>query len=102
VTPTGGPEPAPHRERLDRFLVFSRLVKTRTLAQHLIEEGHVRLNGKRTESADRKVGAGDVLTIMLGERLVVWRILDPGTRRGPASGARTLYEDLSPVPPPPH
>lgn len=93
--------PTPHRERLDRFLVFARLVKTRSLAQHLVEGGHVRINGTRTESPDRKVAAGDVLTIMHGERLVVWRIIDPGTRRGPASEARTLYEDLTPPQPRP-
>jgi ribosome-associated heat shock protein Hsp15 len=30
------------------------------------------------------------------EQLRVWRIRDPGTRRGPAPEAATLYEDLSP------
>ncbi|NGP16316.1 RNA-binding S4 domain-containing protein [Devosia aurantiaca] len=89
---------APHKERLDRFLHFSRAVKSRTLAQKLIESGAVRVNSERTERTDLKVGAGDVLTMTLHGRLVVWRILDAGSRRGPASEAQGLYEDISPPP----
>ncbi|MFC0009021.1 RNA-binding S4 domain-containing protein [Devosia nitrariae] len=87
------------RERLDRFLFFARAVKSRTLAQKLIETGAVRVNSERTTSSDRKVGAGDVLTMQLRGRILVWRILDPGTRRGPASEAQTLYQDISPPAP---
>lgn len=96
-----GPDPAPIRkERLDRFLFFSRAVKSRTLAQKIIESGAVRVNSDRTDRTDLKVGAGDVLTMSLHGRVVVWRILDCGTRRGPASEAAGLYEDLSPPAPP--
>jgi ribosome-associated heat shock protein Hsp15 len=84
------------KERLDRFLFFSRALKSRTLAQKLIETGAVRVNSERTDRSDQKVGAGDVLTMSLHGRIVVWRIMDPGTRRGPASEAQGLYEDLSP------
>lgn len=87
------------RERLDRFLFFARAVKSRTLAQKLIEAGAVRVNSERTTSSDRKVGAGDVLTMQLHGRILVWRILDPGTRRGPANEAQSLYEDMSPPTP---
>jgi len=88
------------KERLDRFLFFSRAVKSRTLAQKIIESGAIRVNSERTERTDHKVGAGDVLTMSLHGRIVVWRILDAGTRRGPASEAQGLYEDLSPQPVP--
>lgn len=86
------------RQRLDRWLFFSRAVKSRTLAQKLIESGAVRVNSERTIDTDRKVGAGDVLTMMLHNQLRVWRVLDAGARRGPASEAATLYEDISPAP----
>lgn len=96
-----GTEQMPLRkERLDRFLFFSRAVKSRTLAQKIIESGAIRVNSERTERTDFKVGAGDVLTMSLHNRIVVWRILDCGTRRGPASEAQTLYEDISPPPVP--
>jgi len=90
--------PVPARQRLDRWLFFSRAVKSRTLAQKLIETGAVRVNSARTLATDHKVGPGDVLTMTLGQRLLVWRILDPGARRGPAPEAAQLYEDLSPPP----
>ena len=84
------------KERLDKFLFFSRALKSRTLAQKVIETGAIRVNSERTDRSDLKVGAGDVLTMSLHGRIVVWRILDCGSRRGPATEAQGLYEDLSP------
>ncbi|KKB78369.1 hypothetical protein VW35_12115 [Devosia soli] len=98
---TGPGEPL-HKERLDRFLFFSRAVKSRTLAQKIIESGAIRVNSEKTDRSDHKIGAGDVLTMSLHGRVLVWRILDPGTRRGPASEAQGLYEDMSPPAPPRH
>jgi ribosome-associated heat shock protein Hsp15 len=88
------------KQRLDKWLFFSRAVKSRTLAQKLIEAGSVRVNSERTDRSDHKVGPGDVLTMTVHTRLLVWRILDPGTHRGPAPEAALLYEDLSPPPVP--
>ena len=88
------------KQRLDKWLFFSRAVKSRTLAQKLIESGVVRVNSERTDRTDLKVGPGDVLTMTVHTRLLVWRILDAGSRRGPATEAALLYEDLSPPPVP--
>ena len=93
----GTAEPV-RKERLDKFLFFSRALKSRTLAQKVIETGAIRVNSERTDRSDHKVGAGDVLTMNLHGRVVVWRILDCGTRRGPAAEAQGLYQDLSPPP----
>ncbi|MDR3474814.1 MAG: RNA-binding S4 domain-containing protein [Devosia sp.] len=90
------------KQRLDKWLFFSRVIKSRTLAQKLIESGAVRVNSERTLGSDHKVGAGDVLTMTVNHRLIVWRIVDAGMRRGPASEAARLYEDLSPPPLPRH
>jgi ribosome-associated heat shock protein Hsp15 len=86
------------KQRLDKWLFFSRAVKSRTLAQKLIETGVVRVNSERTMRTDHQVGEGDVLTMTVHTRLLVWKILDAGERRGPASEAAGLYEDLSPPP----
>ena len=94
---TGTTEPV-RKERLDKFLFYSRALKSRTLAQKIIETGAIRVNSERTDRSDHKVGAGDVLTMALHGRIVIWRILDPGQRRGPASEAQGLYEDISPPP----
>jgi ribosome-associated heat shock protein Hsp15 len=88
-------EPAA-RQRLDKWLFFSRAAKSRTLAQKLIEAGFIRVNKSRTVDVDHPVGPGDVLTMTLGKRLLVWRIRSTATRRGPAPEAATLYEDLTP------
>ncbi|RUT29424.1 RNA-binding S4 domain-containing protein [Arsenicitalea aurantiaca] len=96
--PAERPAAASGRQRLDKWLFFARAVKSRTLAQKLVASGAVRVNSERTEASDHRVGAGDVLTITLERRILVWRILDPGSRRGPATEAMTLYEDISPPP----
>jgi ribosome-associated heat shock protein Hsp15 len=88
------------KQRLDKWLFFARAVKSRTLAQKLIETGVVRVNSERTLHTDHQVGEGDVLTMTVHARLLVWKILDPGTRRGPPTEAQGLYEDLSPPPVP--
>jgi ribosome-associated heat shock protein Hsp15 len=83
------------RQRIDRWLFFARVVKSRTLAAKLVEAGRVRLNREKIDQPSRQVAPGDVLTITLDRTIHVYRILSPGTRRGPAPEARMLYEDLS-------
>lgn len=87
------------RQRVDKWLWFARLAKTRTAAQQLAVSGRVRLNGDKISVASRTLKPGDVLTVALSTRVVVAQVLAPGTRRGPATEARALYEDLSPPPP---
>lgn len=88
--------PPIERIRIDKWLWHARTVKTRSLAQKLILDGNVRLNGDRVAQTAAKVKPEDVLTIVLGQQIKVLRIIQLGVRRGPASEAVTLYEDLSP------
>lgn len=81
--------------RIDRFLYFIRLVKSRTLAQSVIETGYVRLDGKRVEKSSEDVQAGSVIALPLHDRVRVLRVLALPTRRGPAAEARTCYEELN-------
>ena len=85
------------RQRIDRWLFFARAVKSRSLAVKLVQAGHVRLNRSKIDQPAHAVKPGDVLTIRLDRRSLVWRVLAPGTRRGPAEEARMLYEDLTPL-----
>jgi len=84
------------RQRLDKWLWYARIVKSRTLAQKLVQSGAVRVDSERVTAADFRVWPGMVLTLTVNRRLLVLEIRDPGTRRGPAAEARTLYQDLSP------
>ncbi|TNF58736.1 MAG: RNA-binding S4 domain-containing protein [Rhodobacteraceae bacterium] len=84
------------RQRLDKWLWQARFCKTRALAARLIGDGHVRVNGLRTDKPARAVGEGDVLTFPQGHVIRVVRILALATRRGPAPEAQTLYQDMTP------
>ncbi len=91
-------EAATERQRIDKWLFFARVVKSRSLAAKLAQAGRVRVNRNKIEQAAYPVKPGDVLTITLERRILVYRVLAPGMRRGPAEEARLLYEDISPVP----
>ena len=88
------------RQRIDKWLFFSRAVKSRSLAAKLVVSGRVRINRDKAAQASDLVKPGDVLTITLDRRIFVWKVLGAGVRRGPAEEARTLYEDMSPPPTP--
>ena len=84
------------RQRLDKFLWHARVVKARTSAAELVERGHVRINGVREIAPGHAVKAGDVLTIALDRNVRVIKVIGFSERRGDASSARVLYEDLRP------
>ena len=83
-------------QRIDKWLFFARVVKSRSLAQKLALSGAVRVNREKIGHAARIVRPGDVLTISVHERVRVLKVLDAGLRRGPASEAARLFEDLTP------
>lgn len=80
--------------RIDRFLFFVRLLKSRSLAQALIDTGHVRLDGKRVEKSSEVVRIGSIIAFPLGDRVRVLKVLSLPTRRGPAPEALACYEEL--------
>jgi len=82
------------RQRLDKFLWHARVVKARSSAAELVERGHVRINGVRETAPGHAVKAGDVLTIALDRSVRVLKVVGFSERRGDASAARALYEDL--------
>jgi ribosome-associated heat shock protein Hsp15 len=82
--------------RIDRFLFFIRLVKSRSLAQALIDQGYVRIDGKRVEKSSEEVRVGSTVALPLHGRVRVLRVLGLPERRGPASEARACYEEIAP------
>ncbi len=84
-------------QRLDKWLWYARVAKTRTLAATLVQQGKVRVNRIRTDKPGTTVKVEDVITIAVHGRVRVLKVLQPGRRRGPAVEARQLFEDLSPV-----
>ncbi len=82
--------------RADKWLWYARFFKTRTLASKLCASGQLRLSGSLVAKAHQKVKPGDVLTFPQGHHIRVVKVLALGSRRGPASEAQGLYEDLKP------
>jgi ribosome-associated heat shock protein Hsp15 len=80
--------------RIDRYLHCIRLVKSRTLAQAVIEAGHVRVDGKRVERPSEEVRAGSVVALPLRDRVRILRVVALPQRRGPASEARACYDEV--------
>ena len=84
--------------RLDRYLFFTRLLKSRTQAQALIEEGRVRVGGHRATKASVTVTIGQVIALPLRGQVKVLRVTALPSRRGPAGEARNCYEELGESP----
>ena len=81
-------------QRLDKFLFFARFCKSRAVAGEIVALGAVRINRQVTEKPHARLRPGDVLTLALSRGVVVARVLALAPRRGPASEARLLYEEI--------
>jgi len=82
--------------RIDKWLWQARFFKSRTTASKLCAGGRVRVNSEVIAKAHHPLRVGDILTFPQARTIRVVRVQAMGERRGPASEARTLYEDLTP------
>ncbi len=80
--------------RIDKLLWFLRLAKTRSAAQSLVGQGHIRLNSRRVERSAQAVGVGDVLVIPRPGGVSIIEVTALPGRRGPASEAQSCYRTL--------
>ncbi len=80
--------------RLDSFLWFARLSKSRTLAQKFILDGHARVEGVRVTNKHALVKPGQLLTLTMKDQFRVIRIEMLPTRRGSASEAQMCFSEI--------
>jgi ribosome-associated heat shock protein Hsp15 len=82
--------------RLDKWLWFARLVRTRSLATRLCAAGCVAVGNHEAVKPHHPVRVGDAITVDLfhQRRRLVIRAL--GERRGPAAAARLLFDEPTP------
>jgi ribosome-associated heat shock protein Hsp15 len=80
--------------RLDRFLWFARLAKTRDVAQALACDGRLRIDGRAIDRAHAPVRVGNILTFFHAGRVRVLRVEELPQRRGPAPEAQSCYQEL--------
>ena len=85
--------------RADKWLWHARFFKSRSLATQLCQAGKLRVSGLGVVKPHHKVKAGDVLTFPQARHIRVVKIVALSQRRGPASEAQGLYEDLKPPAP---
>ena len=88
------PDPQDDTIRLDKWLWFTRFFKSRSIAGQVCKAGKVRVSGTKVTKPSHGVRVGDVLTFPAGNQLHVVRVLALGERRGPATEARTLFEQM--------
>ncbi len=81
--------------RIDKWLWYARLVKTRSLAGKLIEAGAVTLRGLPVAKSGEMVRVGDVVALRHGHRRRSVTVSALGERRGPAPEARQLYAEIA-------
>ena len=93
MRPSKPPAPPEERQRLDKWLWFARIVKTREAASALVETGHVRLNRNKVTKPAHDVKPGDVLTVVLHARVRVLHVVAIASRRGQAGEALNLYRE---------
>jgi ribosome-associated heat shock protein Hsp15 len=84
------------RQRIDKWLFFTRMVKSRSLAQGLLNSGHVKVNGTSIRQPSFQVKTGDRVELALERRDIILVVKSGGERRGPYEEARLLYDDLTP------
>jgi ribosome-associated heat shock protein Hsp15 len=84
------------RQRLDKWLFFARMAKSRSLAQSYIQSGKVKVNGVSIRQPSYLVKAGDRLDIGFERMDKVLVVKSGGERSGPYEEAKLLYDDLTP------
>ena len=80
--------------RIDKLLWFLRLAASRSFARQWLEEGHIRVNGRRIDKPSTTIRCGDVLTLPLRSRVVIVEIVALPQRRGPSAEAQACYRML--------
>ena len=81
--------------RLDTWLWYARFYKSRSLSAKAILSGKLRVNSSKIIKPASKVKINDVLTINHINMVRIIQVQSLGSRRGPASEAQKLYNDLA-------
>lgn len=79
--------------RIDKFLKVSRIIKRRTVAKEIADQGRIEINQKVVKSSS-DVRVGDEITIHFGNKTLVVKVnnIFETTKK---EGAKEMYEILS-------
>ena len=83
--------------RLDIYLYFIRIFKSRSIATKFVLTNRLRISGQVTQKPHKMISIGDVLTMTINDNIKVLKVLDIPNRRGPYSESLNFYEDITPI-----
>ena len=83
--------------RLDLYLFYIRIFKSRNLATKFIISNRLRISGQVTQKPHKLISIGDVLSLPIKDYVKILKVVDIPKRRGPFSEALNYYEDITPL-----
>ena len=83
--------------RLDLYLFYIRLFKSRNLATKFISANRIRVSGQVTQKPHKLVSIDNVLTLPINDKVKIIKITDIPYRRGSFLESVLYYEDLTPI-----
>ena len=83
--------------RLDIYLYYIRIFKSRSLSTKFILTNRLRVSGQVTQKPHKMISVGDVLTMTINDNIKILKVLDIPSRRGPYSESLNFYEDITPI-----
>ena len=83
--------------RLDLYLFYIRIFKSRNLATKFIISNRLRISGQVTQKPHKLISIGDVLSLPIQDYVKIFKVVDIPKRRGPFSEALNYYEDITPL-----
>ena len=83
--------------RLDLYLFYIRIFKSRNLATKFIISNRLRISGQVTQKPHKLISIGDVLSLPFQDYVKILKVVDIPKRRGPFSEALNYYEDITPL-----
>ena len=83
--------------RLDLYLFYIRIFKSRNLATKFIISNRLRISGQVTQKPHKLISIGDVLLLPIQDYVKILKVVDIPKRRGPFSEALNYYEDITPL-----
>ena len=83
--------------RLDLYLFYIRIFKSRSLSTKYILSNRLRISGQVTKKPHKLISIGDVLTLSINDQVKILEVLDIPKRRGPFVETLFFYKDLTPL-----
>ena len=83
--------------RLDIYLYYIRIFKSRSIATKFVSTNRLRISGKVTQKPHKMISISDVLTMTINDNVKIFKVLDIPNRRGPYLESLNFYEDITPI-----